>query len=282
MIDLRLLGNVVLLSLVAGLGTGLGGLLTICRNPGRRSFGLLMGITAGVIISLFFMELINKAWEMQGFWTTSLGFTASAVTMFLLDFYIPHIRFGEVESHDQEGSKDDCSHRRSNGRQHGFMRRAFFHQNNITNRKLLTSGILLALGITLHNLPEGIAKGAGYLHEPSFGLFVALAIMLHNIPEGIATAMPLCECGVNRWVALRVAFLSGLAEPVGALVASLFLSSFTNLIPASLAFAGGVMMLITLDELIPAAREYGHQHFTALGLIIGTLCVFILSGVFGL
>jgi ZIP family zinc transporter len=282
MADLRLLGNVILLSLIAGLGTGLGGLLTIYRNPGRRSFGLLMGLTAGVMISLSFMELINKAWEMQGFWTTSLGFTAGAGCMFLLDFYIPHIRFGEVESHSREGDDVDCLKGHRHGKRHGRVGRAFFHKSQITNSKLLTSGILLALGITLHNLPEGIAVGAGYLHEPNFGLFVAFAIMLHNIPEGIATTMPLCECGVNRWVALRVAFLSGLAEPVGAMIAALFLSSFTSLIPAALAFAGGVMVFITLDELIPTAREFGHQHYTALGIILGTLCVFILSGVFGL
>ncbi len=280
MIDIRILGNIVLLSLVAGLGTGLGGLIAIFAKPGRKSFGFLMGITAGVMIALSFFELINKAWEMKGFWATTIGFTLGAVCMFALDNYIPHIRFGEVESYKEGSEEIDCLQNRPHGRGYG-RRRSLFHQPHITNRRLLNSGILLAMGITLHNLPEGIAVGAGYLHQPSFGLFIALAILLHNIPEGIATALPLCECGMDRSVALRVSFLSGLAEPVGALLAALFLSSFENLIPASLAFAGGVMVFITLDELVPTAREFGHQHFTALGIILGTVFVFILSAVFG-
>lgn len=281
MVDFQVLINVLLISLVAGLATGLGGLLAIFRKPGRKSFGFLMGITAGVMISLSFLELINKAWELKGFWTTSIGFTLGAVVMFMLDFYIPHIRFGEVESHSKDDEDTSCIHRNPfwRGRRH---RHSFFRQTNISNRHLLNTGILLAFGITLHNLPEGIAEGAGYLHQPAFGYLVALAIMLHNIPEGIATALPLCECGVNRWDALRVSFLSGLAEPVGAMMAVLFLSSFQDLIPASLAFAGGVMVFITLDELVPTAREFGHQHFTAFGIILGTLFVFILAGVFGI
>lgn len=123
--------------------------------------------------------------------------------------------------------------------------------------------------------------GAGYLHNPQIGLFITAAILLHNIPEGIATALPLCKGGVRRRDALIVALLSGLAEPAGALLASLFLVSFQNLVPGALAFAGGVMVFITLDELIPTAREYGHEHYTAIGIIIGSLFVFILSGVFG-
>jgi zinc transporter, ZIP family len=112
-------------------------------------------------------------------------------------------------------------------------------------------------------------------------MFIAFAILLHNIPEGMATALPLFESGVSKWRAFRVALLSGLAEPLGALLAAFFLSAFQPLVPFSLALAGGVMMFITLDELIPAAREHGHQHTTALGIIVGSLFVFILSGVFG-
>ena len=145
----------------------------------------------------------------------------------------------------------------------------------------MNTGLLLAVGITLHNLPEGIAVGAGYLHNPDFGLFIAIAIMLHNIPEGIATALPLCKGGVCRSDAFRVAFLSGLAEPVGAILAGAFLVNFQELVPAALAFAGGVMVFITLDELIPTAREYGHEHYTAIGIILGSIFVFVLSGVFG-
>ncbi len=153
---------------------------------------------------------------------------------------------------------------------------------DITNPRMLKTGMLLAIGITIHNIPEGIAVGAGYAHSPEFGLFIAIAILLHNIPEGIATALPLSTCGVYKWDAFLVATLSGLSEPVGALLAGIFLSTFEKFIPGALAFAGGVMVFITLDELVPAAREFGHHHTTALGIILGSIFVFVLSGLFGM
>lgn len=271
--------NILLLSLMASLGTGLGGLIAILRKPGKRSYGLLMGITAGVMICLSFLELVNEAWEMAGPWIATVGFGIGATFMFILDHFAPHIRFAEKEipgANDDESCPNlDCN---SRGRRR-FGRRA--RQNQITDYKLVNTGLLLAVGITLHNLPEGIAVGAGYLQNPTFGLFIAVAILLHNIPEGIATALPLCKGGVCRWDAFKVALISGLAEPVGALLASLFLVSFKELVPGALAFAGGVMVFITLDELIPTAREFGHEHFVAIGIIIGSMFVFILSGIFG-
>ena len=271
--------NAFLLSLVAGLGTGLGGLLAVIRKPGKRSFGFLMGITAGVMISLSFLELVNKAWALKGFWTATIGFAAGAFFMLFMDIALPHIRFGEREVSNnatptvQNADTPSISGRHRHGR--------FSRHSQITDRPLYMTGILLALGITIHNLPEGIAIGAGYMHSPRFGVFIAMAILLHNIPEGIATALPLCTSGVCKWDSFRVALFSGLVEPIGALVAAIFLKYFESLIPGALAFAGGVMMFITLDELIPAAREHGHQHYVAVGIIFGSIFVFLLSGIFG-
>ncbi len=262
--------NTFLLSLTAGLATGLGGLIAVLFKPGRRSFGLLMGFAGGVMISLSFLELVNEAWQMSGFLVATAGFGLGALFMFLIDVLAPHIRFGETE---QRGTGPG---RGMFGR-HGRHR----HRGQITNPDLLRTGLLIAIGISIHNTPEGIAVGAGYAHAPRFGLFIALAIALHNIPEGMATALPLCQAGVCRTDSVRTALLSGLAEPIGAVVAALLLTSFTNLIPAALAFAGGVMVFITLDELMPAAREYGHQHFTAMGMILGAIGVFLLSGILG-
>jgi len=278
------IANILLLSLVAGLGTSLGGLIAVLRRPGRRSFGFLMGIAAGVMISLAFLELVNRAWELSGYLTATIGFASGALFMFLLDYLAPHMRFGETEVRGARARRppDPCEcpepPRRSRWRRfgHGFRQR-----NHITDPALLRSGILLTVGITIHNIPEGIAVGAGFMHAPEFGLFIAMAIMLHNIPEGIATALPLCSSGVCRWDSFRAAMLSGLSEPLGALAAALLLTSFTVLVPAALAFAGGVMVFITLDELLPTARQHGHQHYTALGIIFGAIFVFLLSGIFG-
>lgn len=272
--------NILLLSLMASLGTGLGGLIAIIRKPGKRSYGFLMGMTAGVMICLSFLELVNEAWEMAGPWSATIGFGVGATFMLLLDHFAPHIRFGEKEIRGNQTQipPQVLSDGFPGRHRYGQLRR----QNQNLDRKLVNTGLLLAVGITLHNLPEGIAVGAGYLHNPKFGLFIAVAILLHNIPEGIATALPLCKGGVCRWDAFKVAFLSGFAEPIGALLASVFLVSFQNLVPGALAFAGGVMVFITLDELIPTAREYGHEHYTAIGIIVGSMFVFILSGVFGI
>jgi zinc transporter, ZIP family len=157
--ELNPLLNILLLSFMASLGTGLGGLIAVIRRPGRRSYGLLMGITSGVMICLSFLELVNQAWELAGWLTATIGFGAGATFMFLLDHFAPHIRFGEKEI---RGSKiiepyvtpveiHPGRHR------HGWFRR----QDHILDTKLVNTGLLLAVGITLHNLPEGIAVGAG-------------------------------------------------------------------------------------------------------------------------
>jgi ZIP family zinc transporter len=268
-----------ILSLVASLGTGLGGLMAIILKPGKRSFGFLMGITSGVMITLSFLELVNEAWKLKGFWTATIGFGAGAFFMLLIDILVPHIRFGEMETQEVERPAIQEIDIRSFPGRHRYGH-AHTH-TRIVDPRLFKTGILLAIGITIHNLPEGIAVGAGYMHAPKFGMFIALAIMLHNIPEGIATALPLCKSGVGKWNSFRIALFSGLVEPIGALAAAVLLKYFLILVPAALAFAGGVMMFITLDELIPTAREHGHQHYTAVGIIIGSLFVFVLSGLLG-
>jgi ZIP family zinc transporter len=280
--NLHPLINIILLSFVASLGTGLGGLIAVIRKPGPRSYGFLMGITAGVMICLAFLELVQESIQISGWATATAGFGLGAVFMFLLDYFAPHIRFGIREEREELVPLKECDsgeivrERRLRQRFH-LLRR----EGDRVDESLVNTGLLLAIGITLHNLPEGIAVGAGYLHNPQFGIFIAVAILMHNIPEGIATALPLCKGGICRKDALRVAFLSGLAEPVGALLASAFLVRFTALLPGALAFAGGVMVFITLDELIPTARKYGNENYTALGIIAGSMFVFILTGIFG-
>jgi ZIP family zinc transporter len=241
---------VFFLSLIASLGTGLGGLIAVFRKPGPRAFGFLMGFTAGVMITLSFVDLVNEAWSHAGYLTATIGFVTGALFMFSVDFLTPHIRFGE-----REGPSID--------------------------QKMLKTGLLIAIGVSIHNIPEGFAVGAGYMHAPRFGIFIAAAIAVHNIPEGMATALPLCISGVCRWKAFLAALLSGLVEPFSALLAALLLGPFKALIPGSLAFAGGVMTFIVLDELIPTAREHGHQHSTAMGIILGATAIFLFSGIFG-
>lgn len=286
----------LLISLIAGLGTGLGGLIAVLARPSRKLFGFLMGITAGVMISLAFLELVNEAWQMAGYLTATIGFGLGAFFMLAIDYFAPHIRFGEREVRGEDcgevaakagdldrvmGKGMGLGPRDGRGRGRHSHLGLRFHRDRKVDSALIKSGLLIAAGIAIHNLPEGFAVGAGFSLSKEFGLFIAVAILLHNIPEGMATALPLCEGGMYRRDALRMSILSGLVEPLGALLAAGFLELFDGLLPGALAFAGGVMVFITLDELIPAAREHGHHHLTAVGIILGALFVFILSGLFG-
>jgi len=136
--------------------------------------------------------------------------------------------------------------------------------------------MLIAIGVTLHNMPEGFAISAGFYHLPAFGLLVAVAIALHNIPEGIAIAFPIVSAGGSRKQALTVSFLSGLAEPLGAVIGALLLSFVLKLIPLALAFAAGVMVYLIIDELLPMARKYGHSHSVGFGIITGCVVVILI------
>lgn len=254
-----MLTDVFILSLLAGAATGIGGAAAVIRRPGRRLFNFIMGFSGGVMLSISFTELLSNAIKYSGIGLSIAGFVLGALLIFMLDAAIPHIRFFV--------------------RKEGAIGRAIWKVGG-RGRKLLKAGALLAIGIFIHNLPEGMAVGAGYSHLPALGLIIAVGIALHNIPEGIATALPLYVGGFSRRNAFLVALLSGFAEPLGAVLAYLFLSAFTPLVPAALAFAAGVMVFITLDELLPVAEKKQH-HFTVFGILAGIVSMLLVSSVFG-
>jgi ZIP family zinc transporter len=111
---------------------------------------------------------------------------------------------------------------------------------------------------------------------PSLGVVIAAAMALHNIPEGIAIALPMYAGGGSRLRAFELALISGLIEPLGALISALLLQNYMEFVPFGLAFAGGVMVFVTMDELIPVAHQHGHEHSTSLGVLIGCVLTFIL------
>jgi ZIP family zinc transporter len=234
--------NILALSTLAGLGTGLGGLVVLVRKPGEKIFVFLIGLAAGIMIMLSFLELLFDSLKISGLFSAAVGFVSGSLVLFFLDVLLPH--------------------------------KHIVSEKGVIDAKILRTGMLIAIGISLHNLPEGIAVASGYSYMPEVGLVIAIAIALHNIPEGIAIALPIHIGGASRLGAFRLALLSGLMEPLGALIAAVFLSAFPGLVPFGLAFAAGVMVFITLDELIPIAHEYGHEHFASLGVIIGCILTF--------
>ena len=134
-------------------------------------------------------------------------------------------------------------------------------------------GLFTALAIAIHNFPEGLATFTAALTEPKLGIAIAVAIAIHNIPEGIAVSVPIYFATGDKKKAFWLSFLSGLAEPVGALIGYLILLPFMNELVFGILFAGvaGIMVFISLDELLPAAQKYGEHHLSIYGLIAGMI-----------
>jgi len=234
----------VLLSCIAGLSTGIGGLIVIALGKvSDRAISLSMGFASGVMLLVAFNGLFFEATKILNHLELILAFSLGALLMMVLDLALPHI---ELTSRKDFNEK----------------------------KRTLNTGALIAVGITLHNLPEGFIIAAGFGAVPSLGLIIAISIMLHNIPEGLATAIPLKASGMKPLRVAIVAFLSGLAEPIGAFIGVLTLSTVNSsgiFIGSSLAIAAGIMTYITADELIPVAHEYGFKHTVSVGLLIGII-----------
>jgi ZIP family zinc transporter len=241
----------ILLSVIAGSATGIGGLIVVrFGDISNRKMGFLMGFAGGVMLVVSFLELYAEAINKLAPWKVTIAFAIGTVFMMLVDLKLPHIEFGLWE----DGVKD---------------------------RHLFNSGIIIAIGMSIHNFPEGIVVAAGFGHAAELGLLVALMICFHNIPEGIATVSPLIKAGVPKWRAVGLATLGGLMEPVGALFGAIIISFVgMDIIGWSLGFAAGVMTYVTIDELIPVAHEFctlDQKHMVSSGLLIGMIFAMLLG-----
>jgi len=234
------------LSAIAGLSTTIGSVIGIfVRKPGPRFLTFTLGFSAGVMILVSFVELLQAGIEEIGFFWGLVAFFGGMGLMFLIDVLIPHSY--KAEEH-QPGKKKGES-------------------------KLGRTGLMVALGIGIHNLPEGLAAFAGALENINLGIAIAVAIAIHNIPEGLAVSAPIYAATGSRKKAFWYSFLSGVAEPVGAGIAALFLMPFLSpaLIGTVLAAVGGIMVFISIDELVPASKEYGFDHLAIIGIIVGMI-----------
>ena len=235
----------LLLTALAGLSTTVGSVLVfIVRRPGPRFMAVSLGFAAGVMILVSFAELLPKGIEELGPGLGYLAFFAGLVAMFALDTAIPH---------SYQGVADDAP------------------GGDRADSRLLRLGLFVALGIGIHNFPEGMATFAATLADPRLGVSIAVAIAIHNIPEGLAVAAPIYAATGSKGKAFWWSFLSGLAEPLGAALAALFLLPFLHgpVLAGVLAGVAGLMVFISLDELLPAAREHGEEHLAIIGTIAG-------------
>ncbi len=246
------------LTIFAGLSTGIGSILAFFTKTTNTKFlSLSLGFSAGVMIYVSMIEIFHKAKiilianynEITGTWITIIAFFLGIVFIGIIDRLIP---------------KGENPHE---------IRRVEEIKGNIAakNKKLYRMGIFTAIAITIHNFPEGIAVFIAGLADPKIAIPTALAIAIHNIPEGIAVSVPISFATGNRKKAFLLSFFSGLAEPLGALIAFIFLKSFFSETFLGITFAAvaGIMIFISLDELLPTAREYGHHHLSVYGLVSG-------------
>jgi ZIP family zinc transporter len=245
----------VLLSLIAGLATGCGGLIVLAMGKvSDRVVSFSMGLASGVMLLVAFNSLFLEATKLLNHLELIVVFSIGALIMMALDLGLPHIELTTKTTMNQK-------------------------------TRIYNVGILIAIGITLHNFPEGLIVTAGYTYLPTLGLIVAISILLHNIPEGFATAIPLKAAGMKPAKIAAITFLSGLAEPVAALIGvfifSLISTNSQIVVGSSLALAAGVMTYITADELIPVAHEYGYKHTVSVGLLLGIIFALLVDVIIG-
>jgi ZIP family zinc transporter len=268
----------LLLSALAGLATAIGGgIAWLIGKPKNWQLALILGFSAGVMIYISFMELLPLAIDKAGPLIGIIAFFIGIIFIAILDILVPH-EYQEEHSafaHEPGANKLQVRHRFVESSQPGKKdrRSMMFHM-----------GILTAIGIAIHNFPEGLAVfSSAVAGNVSLGVLVAAAVALHNIPEGIIVFIPIHEATENGKLAFLASLFSGLAEPLGALIGYAILAPFLSpaVLASMLAFAAGIMVYISLDELLPASREYGSAHLTMVGIGFGMLVMalsFILMG----
>jgi ZIP family zinc transporter len=273
-----------LLTTFAGLSTGIGSAIPFFFRSFKKSFlAFILGLSAGVMILVSFMELMPNALdEVEGFashWVY-LSFFGGMAIVVLIDFLIPHqknphhmVRKSDTISTIQEECRDESE---DNKEEIVELR---VEQNEIEEntkiKSLKRTGVITAIAIAIHNFPEGMATFATALGDPKLGLSIAIAIAIHNIPEGISVSIPIYYATKSKWKAFGLSFASGVAEPVGALIAYAVLGPFLiphpEILAISLAAVAGIMVYISIDELIPVAREYGKGDLVMAGVALGMI-----------
>ena len=236
----------LLLSLFAGLSTAFGGIIALFfKNPGPKYISAIMGFSAGVMLFISFTELLQEGIETFNLLIGSLYFFLGMGIMFIIDMTLSHKYHFEESFFKKECKPDDP--------------------------RLQKASIFIFLGIFIHNFPEGVVTLVATLENIEIGVILAIAIALHNIPEGIAVAVPICVSVQDKKKGFFWAFLSGMSEPIGAFIFGLFFLNFLNevILAALLALVGGIMVYVSIDELLPISQCSGNESISIIGIVSG-------------
>ncbi len=247
------------LTLLAGLSTGIGSAIAFFTRRTNETFlTVALGFSAGVMVYLSFVEILPEALESLeaatgNYYTIgTAAFFAGMVLTAFIDRLVPDtINPHEYRNVEEFETYDESERDKS--------------------KALMRTGVVVALAIGLHNFPEGLATFMAALENPALGISIAVAIAIHNIPEGISVSVPIYYATGSRTKAFFWSFLSGLAQPVGALVGFFIISAFVTDMTFGIVFAavGGIMVYIAFDELLPTAEKYGKHHLVIYGLLAG-------------
>ena len=248
------------LTLIAGLSTGIGSLIAlIAKRTNTKFLCASLGLSAGVMLYVSFMDLLPLAkeelvlhfGEKKGTLSLLFAFFGGMGLITLIDFLIPKVNNPHEVQSVEEMNKPDSQ-----------------------KKSLHRTGIVVALSLIFHNFPEGIAAfSTAMTNGLSIAIPITIAIAIHNIPEGIAVSVPIYYASGNKKKAFWLSFLSGLTEPLGALAAYLFLMPFWSPLLNGIVMAAvaGIMVYISVDELLPTAEKYGEHHISLSGLIAGMI-----------
>lgn len=266
------------ITLFAGLSTGIGSVIAFfTRKTNTKFLSVALGLSAGVMIYISFVELLTGSMATlsevygakSGQLYSVLSFFAGVFFIMAIDFLIPE----NVNPHELVDMGDLGEEATKEMRQ---------EVDKLKKKSaLLRAGLVSALVMGIHNFPEGMVTFLTAFEDPSLALPIAIAIAIHNIPEGISVSVPIFYATGNRRKAFWISFSSGLAEPLGALVGYLVLAPFLSetLFGVLNAAIAGIMVYISIDELLPTAEKYGHHHHAIMGLIVG-MAVMALSLIF--
>ena len=235
--------SVAMLGLFFGtIGTTVGGLIGIFSKKNSNKFlSFVLAFASGLMLAVICFDLIPEAIEISSIYATILGIILGIIIMILCDNLVQKI----------------------------FTKKDKRNENMNRNEGLLKTGIIVSIGLALHNIPEGLAIGSGFDSSTSLGISLAIAICLHDIPEGISMAVPMKNGGMSPLKVMLYVILSGIATGIGALIGSVIGNISEQIISICLSFAAGAMLYIVTGELIPEANNLYKGRITALGNMIG-------------
>ena len=245
------------LTLIAGLSTGIGSIIAFfAKKPNKRFLAISLGFSAGVMIYVSLVEIFTKAkdsltnalGDKPGAWVTVIAFFGGIFLIALIDRLIPE----EGNPHEMKNVIAD-------------------NADVVKKERLIRMGLFTALAMAIHNFPEGMATFTSALQDVHLGIAIAVALAIHNIPEGIATSLPIYFSEGNKKKAFLISFFSGMTEPVGAILGYVVLKPFFNDSTFGILFGivAGIMVFISLEELLPMAREYEKSKASIIGAICG-------------